>query len=123
MTEFELNDGIQAIASNLIAAEALFLTVLSAYVVIAYAVGSKLNTYQIAFMNFVFIGFAFINLSALYSMTDQIYYLGKMSAAFRSEGQMGAVGESVYWLILSIRLLMAFGALVFMWQVRHPKTD
>ena len=36
MSEYELNDAIQAIGSNLIAGEALFLTVLSAYGVVAF---------------------------------------------------------------------------------------
>ena len=57
MTEYELNDAIQAVSSNLIASEALFLTVLSVYGVIAFSAGTRLNTYQVTFVNFVFIGF------------------------------------------------------------------
>ena len=122
MSEYELNDAIQAISSNLIAGEALFLTVLSAYAVIAFTSGSRLNAYQIAFVNFVFIGFVFTNLGALHVMTVEVYHFGDQLISLRGENNVGeAVGESVRWTMFAIRLLMSFGALAFMWQVRHSK--
>jgi len=123
MSEYELNDAIQAIASNLIAGEALFLTALSAYAVIAYTAGKRLNTYQITFVNFVFIGFVFTNLGALHAMTTQIYHYGDQLISLRGENNVGqSVSEGVRWTMFATRLLMSLGALAFMWQVRHSKT-
>ncbi len=84
MTEYELNDAIQAISNNLIASEALFLTVLSAYAIVAYTAGNRLNTYQIAFVNFVFVGFVFTNLGALHALTVQVYHYGEQISGLRS---------------------------------------
>lgn len=123
MSEYELNDAIQAIASNLIAGEALFLTVLSAYAVIAYTAGNRLNTYQITFVNFVFLGFVFTNLGALYGMTIQVYEYGDQLISLRGENHVQQkVGEGVRWTMFATRSLMSLGALAFMWQVRHSKT-
>ena len=122
MNEYELNDAIQAIGSNLIAGEALFLTFLSAYAVTAFTVGSRLTTYQIAFINFVFIAFMITSLGGLYSMVVQVYYYGDQLISSQGEVVDQAVGEMVQWTMLLTRLLMGLGALVFMWQVRHPKT-
>jgi uncharacterized membrane protein YqjE len=122
MSEYELNDAIQAIGSNLIAGEALFLTVLSAYAVIAFTAGSRLSAYQIAFVNFVFIGFVFTNLGALHAMTVEVYYFGDQLINLRGQNELReAVGEVFRWAMFATRLLMSLGALAFMWQVRHSK--
>jgi hypothetical protein len=124
LTEYELNDAIQAISSNLIAGEALFLTVLSAYAIVAYTSGAKLNTYQIVFVNFVFVGFVLTNLGALYAMTEQVYHYGEqISEAARRPDISTIVGDGVRWLMFTVRTLMSLGALAFMWQIRHSKTD
>ena len=122
MSEYELNDAIQAIGSNMIAGEALFLTVLSAYAVIAYTAGRRLNSYQITFVNFVFIGFVFTNLGALHAMTTQVYEYGDQLISLRGEKPVQQkVGEAVRWTMFATRSLMSLGALVFMWQVRHSR--
>ena len=122
MTEYELNDAIQTISSNLIAGEALFLTALSAYGIIAYTSGAKLNTYQIAFVNFVFVGFVLTNLGALYTMTEQAYHYGERISEFRQRPEIEEpVGLVLRWLMFAVRSLMAIGALAFMWQVRNSR--
>ena len=124
MTEYELNDAIQAISSNLIAGEALFLTAVSAYAIVAYTSGTKLNTYQIGFVNFVFIGFVLTNLSALYVMTEQVYHYGSRVMELSERPQVEEpVRGSIRWLMFIVRTLMALGALAFMWQIRHPKIE
>jgi hypothetical protein len=122
VTEYELNDAIQTISSNLIAGEALFLTVLSAYGIIAYTSGVKLNTYQIAFVNFVFVGFVLTNLGALYAMTEQAYHYGERISEFLHRPEIEEpVGLVLRWLMFTVRSLMAIGALAFMWQVRNSR--
>lgn len=46
MTEFEMVELINGTTSNIIANQALFITTLSAYLVVAYSVGQKLTDYQ-----------------------------------------------------------------------------
>jgi hypothetical protein len=124
MTEYELNDAIQAVSSNLIASEALFLTVLSVYGVIAFSAGTRLNTYQVTFVNFVFIGFVFTNLSALHAMTVNVYHYGDQLIRMRGEIEVQqTVGVASRWTMFAVRLLITLGALAFMWQIRHTKTE
>ena len=123
MTEYELNDAIQSIGSNLIAGEALFLTFLSAYAVVAFTVGNRLTKYQIVFVNFVFIAFMVTSVAGLYSMVIQAYHYGDILISSQGEVVNQSVGETVKWTMLLTRLLMGFGALGFMWQVRHSKSD
>ena len=54
MTEYEIADLLNGVNSNIVAGQAIFLTVLSAYLVVAYSVGKALTTYQVSFINFVF---------------------------------------------------------------------
>lgn len=124
MSEYELNDAIQAISSNLIAGEALFLTVLSAYAVIAFTVGKKLTTYQITFVNFVFIGFVITNLGALQGMSAQVFDYGERLIEIQGNNLVKeGVGQGVRITMFATRILMSVGALVFMWQVRHPSLE
>ena len=119
-----MNDAIQAISNNLIAGEALFITAVSAYAIVAYTSGTKLNTYQIAFVNFVFIGFVLTNLSALYIMSEQVYHYGSRILELGERPEIDEpVGGGIRWLMFVVRALMAIGALAFMWQIRHPKIE
>ena len=55
MTAYELADILNGIQSNIWAAQAIMLSVLSAYLAVAYTVGKNLTTYQVLFINSVFI--------------------------------------------------------------------
>ena len=123
MTEYELNDAIQTLGSNLVASEALFLTFLSGYAAVAFTVGTKLTRYQIAFINFVFIAFMITSLGGLYAMIFQAYHYGDELIALRGEVVNQSVGEAVKWTMLLTRILMGLGALGFMWQVRQSKAE
>ncbi len=123
MTEYELNDAIQTIGSNLVASEALFLTFLSGYAAVAFTVGNRLTTYQILFINFVFVAFMITSLGGLYSMVFQAYGYGDQLIELRGELVNQTVGEITKWAMLLTRVLMALGALGFMWQVRHQKGE
>jgi amino acid transporter len=102
----------------------LFPTVLSAYAVVAYTAGSELNTYQVAFVNFVFIAFVFTNLGALHSMTIQVFDYGDQLISLRGgKPVQQIVGEGVRWTMFASRSLMSLGALAFMWQVRHTNAE
>ena len=57
MTEFELSSLIYVANEAGNTALALYLTTLSAYLIVAYSVGEKLNKSQILFVNCLFIFF------------------------------------------------------------------
>ena len=122
MTEYELSDLLNGITSNIIQGQVVFLTILTAYLVVAYAVGAKLTRYQVSFVNFAYLLFGIIGIQAQLYNLDQVYDWGAQIFELRGESPTLA-GEASRWVFISIRLIMLAGSLIFMWQVRHPKTE
>jgi hypothetical protein len=122
MTEYELVDVLNSASSNMIAAQALFMTGLSAYLVVAFAAGKSLTTYQVCFVNFVFILFVLIGLRSVLGLTEMVFTHYEMLISVR-----GKEGSSTLTLsqisVLGMRVVLLIGALIFMWQVRHTQTE
>jgi hypothetical protein len=124
MTEYELAELINGITSNIIAGQAVFLSILSAYLIVAYSAGKNLTPYQVGFINFIFIAFVYVGFQSQLVLMGQIFgYSGDLAELRGTEARFKSSGEVVRWLMVGIRLFMGVGALLFMWHVRHPKTD
>jgi hypothetical protein len=122
MTEYELVDVINSASSNAIAAQALFMTGLSAYLVVAFAVGKSLTTYQVCFVNFVFVLFVLIGLRTVLGFSDMFFRHYEMLVDMRgAEGSSTLIVSQIS--VLGMRAVLLIGALIFMWQVRHPKAE
>ena len=125
MTEYEIMDVIGVNTGNLMTGSGIYFTALTAYLVVAYAVGRDLTRFQVGFINVVFI---LMNLMSALNFTTLIIrnleMAGKITALTGS-GRIMDEGESfvIVSLFVLMRLLMVIGAIVFMWQVRHPKTN
>ena len=124
MTEHEIADLLNGTNSNIIAAQAVFLTILSAYLVVAYSVGRSLAAYQVGFINFAFILMMFVGfntqlaqLAVAYAYADELAILRDSMERIRTEDQ------AVRIVFSDMRLVLVIGALMFMWQVRHPKKE
>ena len=128
MTEYELVDVMAALQNNLIQAQAVTITMLTAYMVVAYTVGDKLTTFQCSFVNAMFLIFGLFQATGQISNLNEMYYYGSQLGELR-EGQFcsvdadSAAEEIARWVFGIIRLLLFAGALFFMWSVRHTKTE
>ena len=122
MTEYELSDLINSISSNIVQGQAVFLTTITAYLIVAYSVGAKLTRFQVSFINFVYILFGLVGIQGQLYNFDRAYYWGGKLAELSGESQTSAENASP-WVFISVRLVMITGSLIFMWQVRHPKTE
>jgi len=106
---------------------AAFMTLLSAYIIVVHLVGRTLTKFQIAFINFTFIGLA------ISSMLGWLSFMGRISAlledlaelnsnsAFMVEG--GSEATIIYF---TFRTLVVLGAIIYMFQIRRSndsKTD
>ena len=126
MTEYELTDSMQSVSSNIWAAEAIFLTVLSAYVVVAFTAGSRLSSYQYVFVNTVFLLTVFTNSLNTQELMSQTLHFGSQLQEYSSDYVDSLESEFArfsIWLVYGRRALLTIGALIFMWSVRHPKTE
>ncbi len=124
MTEYELGDLINGVSSNIIAGQAVFITILSAYLVVAYAKGRELTKYQVSFVNLIFVLFMLLGIQAqLAQMTMAYNYADALNQVRGGESPFEDTKEVVRFVFIGIRGLIAVGALIFMWQVRHPKLN
>ncbi len=63
MNEYQLIDAMANFQSNLIQGQALTISMLTAYMIIAYTVGAKLTTFQCAFASGLFLLFGLLGIS------------------------------------------------------------
>ena len=123
MSEYELSDLVAVYASNLMQGQALFITIFSGYMVVAYTVGKQLSRFQVTFVTFAFLlfsssmtlgGVQAIELVMEYS--DDLYVINNEEI----EGVRRGFTVGLFYIV---RALLVIGALAFMWQVRHPKSE
>ncbi len=65
MNEYQIVDVLNNVTSNMLAAQALFISIVSAYLVVAYSVGRDLTFYQVSFVNVGFILFSVISFQSV----------------------------------------------------------
>jgi len=124
MTAYEVSDLLNGVMSNQLASAAFFITVVSAYLVAAYTVGEKLTKFQVWFINFTFCLIVVTNLTGSASFMGLIYQYDSIRAELISGVERIAPDtiNLALWLVVGVRLVLVAGGLIFMWQVRHPKT-
>ena len=101
------------------------LATLTGYLLIAYFTGSKLTLFQVSFVNVVFILTRLANFLAMQGVVQRNAYWGEKIRELEPAIPFGTLADAgrgsmlawaIFWLITG-------GALLFMWQVRHPKTE
>ena len=124
MDLYQLSDLMNGMSSNIAEGQALFISVLSAYLVVAYTVGASLTRYQVTFISILFLLMmslgVFAQLRNIQMMSEWGYQVIALSG---KESVPAAQAEIAKWLFIAMRIALSIGALVFMWQVRHPKSE
>ncbi len=123
MTEYEILDLIASKEAHMASQFSLYLTVISAYLVVAYLVGDRLTLPQSIISSVLFIFGAggqtwtlHINLMHVSNYLSQKAQLSPLTPV-----EQDYLSNGYPWIIA-----MAFGviaALYFMWSIRHPKTE
>ena len=122
MTVYEISDLMNGVNSNIIAGQAVFLTMVSAYLLVAYSAGKELTFYQVAYINTIFVLMMFVGYFAQLSQMELVYgYNLEKLALLDQDNPRQDINEVVKLVFISIRVVIALGAIVFMWRVRHPK--
>ena len=121
MTEAELLDAASYQFELVMSTLALYITVTSAYLLVAFVAGIRLTESQTIIISTLYIVISSLATYAVYSWTARgVYY------AIQLEALDPNVPEYSKILVPSILpLLLAggvFASLKFMWDVRHPKT-
>jgi TRAP-type C4-dicarboxylate transport system permease small subunit len=116
MTEYELMDLSATYAGTAISALMGYFTVLSAYFIVAYAVGTSLNRSQVIAVNGLFLVIA---LFMIWGSTSYFY----VSYDYRTLAGGLDVPVAGWKVALPLLLIGAVSGLKFMRDIRHPKPD
>jgi hypothetical protein len=121
MTDAELWGLIVEYNNTVLSTFALFLTLVSGFLVVAYLVGNKLTQWQAAIVTSGFVLSTLLFAGATYGYGSRaIYLMGETSEQYRSDIMFS---WSTLWLYIFLFILGILACLKFMWDVRHPKTD
>jgi hypothetical protein len=116
MTEYELMDLSTAYADTAISALMGYFTVLSAYFIVAYIVGSDLNRSQVIAVTGLFLVMAFFMVWGTSAYFLQSYEYRVLAGAFTAP-------VAAHTVAIPLLIIGVFSGLKFMWDVRHPKTE
>ena len=125
MNEYEIIDAMASFQNNLIQGQALTISMLTAYMIVAYTVGAKLTTFQCVFASSLFLLFGLLGISGQLYNLSEMYHYGAQLGNIRGESYSFSdeFTEATRWIFIAVRLTILAGALYFMWSVRHPKTE
>jgi hypothetical protein len=126
MSEYELLELVYTLVDTMAVSFSIYLTLLSAYLVVAYLIGDKLTLPQIVIVNSLFllsVGVQILGIiqwhieaSALMAAKEEISNLTQYQQTLRGTN-LGVIGMP------GMMLIGAISAQYFMWTVRHPKLD
>jgi hypothetical protein len=124
MSEYELYEIVVGFTGNLEQSMAVLISLLSAYMIIAYSVGANLTKFQVLFISTcfttVYIG---VMQAQFFYLGETIYLAEKLNLLRDSPSAVEGTGDISAIIFISVRVLFLIGALYFMWNVRHPKTE
>jgi hypothetical protein len=122
MTEYEIRDLIINMADVATSILVVVMTIISAYLVVAWLVGEKLTRAQVTLVNLVFLAFAPMMLFTwagifvgTLRLQEKLHLINPEYYGGPSAGGIAAVSITLLVLIL--------GSIKFMWDVRHPKIE
>ena len=115
MNPLEFAKAFAALFNASMTATGLYLTVVSGYLITAYAVGAKLARSQLIIISGLFVVFSLLMSFTAFSLSERAIQL-----EVELEGRMDALDLSIY-LFLAAHILGVAGALKFMNDIRIPK--
>jgi hypothetical protein len=134
MTECGAVEQLNALSENVIALQsaqasyiAIYLSAVFAFILAAYTAGDKMTRLQVSICNSLFTLFSFVIISRIIALGAGMNELLIDLSAIQGESEMARYNL----MDKSVRLIVATSvwssgticALIFMWSVRHPKTE
>jgi hypothetical protein len=122
MSEGEIVEAITAYYDLAISLVALYVTVISAYLIVAYLAGSRITSSQMMIISVLFIVMAGVVTYGAYGFLRRAFEYIAMQAELSPE-LTNYANPMLAYLLPALMLGGIFAALKFMWDVRHPKTE
>lgn len=122
MSELELVDAANSSWALVVSGIGLYVTVTSAYLIVAFMAGARLTTSQAGIISALYIAMTGALVIALYAWAARgAHYSWKLKAM-----EPGATSYIIYEVSTVLAVMCIAGVLAsqkFMWDVRHPKTE
>ena len=122
MTEAELVSAAQALWANVIALMAILLSVVSAYLIVAYLAGSKLTRSQAVIVNSLYILVSVYLVWGSFSLAERAIEHATIAIDMSTQRELGPT-PNVARALVALFGVCSLASLKFMWDVRHPKTE
>ena len=122
MTEYEVSDLLTSTMTAVSPLVTNLATVIFAYLVVAWFVGSRLSRGQAALISLVFIFFGGLSAFTMHTRLERALYYQQALASMNPEAA-GSLNGGVIIFISAVMVALLLACLLFMWQVRHPKTE
>ena len=122
MTEYELAELMGSVSGDSLVFIPIYLTVISAYLVVAWLVGSKLTQSQVILVNSLFIGAALVFLSA-WNVRIEVAYSYQKELLAINPVRHPIVNPWLQPSVYVMSLVTITACLKFMWDIRHPKAE
>ena len=123
MTEYEALDLAQSNFSNALATYAVFLSIVSGYLITAYLVGSKLARIQVRLLTLMFLIVVAILIWSMsaYTYWGDVFSISPLARGEDGERTMMAPPSWLPTFLAVINTLTVIGCVFFMWNVRRTK--
>ena len=125
MTPAEWMEMSQAAAANASAIYAILLTVIGAYLVVAYTAGKELSRSQVTLVNAFYLFSAFVAIVLLLGATRNYFFAFNQAAMgiveLQSYPRAIVVGGMALIGLGNTALVIA--SMKFLWDIRHPMTE
>lgn len=122
MTEYELADALGTYASAMQAWVATYISLLSAFLVVAYVVGKNLTTSQIIIICGGFLFFTFMCVASFFGVANRTIGFAAELKQLRPD-RIYVASDEALWVMSSLMLLAIFACLKFMWDVRRTEVE
>ena len=119
MSEYEVADYTAALMGNFLSAITIYFSIVTAYVVTAFAAGARLSSLQLIIVNTVFTIAAGIVGALTYLIFGRFYYFATLVNEQLPETPVVDFSAPIGLLLGA----MYIGCLVFMWSTRRSKDD
>lgn len=124
MTEYELADLAMEAQGTVTAVFALFLTVLSGYLLVAWMVGKKLDRLQLVLLNTVFVGVQLVLIAGWSARWNWFWHYYNQAKALNLLAVPEASGTPIVVTVtMLLMLLSVLGSVMFMWNIRRDSEE
>ena len=122
MTEYELADLINSSTGNATSVLMGYMTSVTGYLILTWFTGEKLKRSQATMVSIVFVIYSGLFVVAWAARFQRaLMYQNELNAINPERG--GLISHALIYGVVVLLGLIVVACLIFMWDVRHPKTE